>query len=232
MAKNQSEEELDGETTEDEAESSEESEESGANTESESEDEESVDSEDEEDDSAADEDEDESEDDDVDHASELDRLRKQKEKLGKKVDKERERRIAAEKQQGIPREEVERIADERAERILKRNQAENLAGRLAKSSAERDLILHHYENSIVPTGDLEEDIASAHALANKKRVKGQQSEFRRSEQSKRKIQNGGADGGQPLRTDKPKRFSQEIIEGAKFAGVTPEQFAKSLEKQS
>ncbi len=161
-------------------------------------------------------------------------LEKERERLGKKIDKEREKRLEAERNKGITREEAEKIADERVSQMEKRvfrSRAELLAERLAKSSAERDLILFHYDNSIISSGNIEEDIDNAYTLANKKKVQGQISELKKAAMSKKNVIVGDSDGGAPIEQKPKKKYSQDIIDGAKFAGKTPEEFAKELDKK-
>lgn len=67
--------------------------------------------------------------------------------------------------------------DELEERLLKRleekQQKESISSRvsaLTNDAAERDVILHHYNNTIVKTGNFEEDLKNAIALANRDNV--------------------------------------------------------------
>lgn len=67
--------------------------------------------------------------------------------------------------------------DELEERLLKRlqekQQVESVNARvsaLTNDPAERDVILHHYNNSIVRTGNFEEDLKNAIAIANRDNV--------------------------------------------------------------
>lgn len=161
-----------------------------------------------------------------------DRLKKEKDRLGKKVDKERGKRIE-ERKKFIPREEAEKLVDEKvaqAERRMMRGQAEQLAGQRAKSQSEKDLILFHYDNTIVPSGNIETDIENAHAIANKKQVKGTISELKKTIEHKKTL-GGGSDAGALIEQKPPKKYSKDIIEGAKFAGVSPEEFAKKLSEK-
>lgn len=159
-------------------------------------------------------------------------LEKERERLGKKIDKERDKRILAEKAKGLSREDAEKLIDERvalSERKLMRGRAEQLASQMAGSEAEKNLILLHYDNSIVPSGNIEEDMDKAYALANLKRVKGTISELKKAAIHKKTLSNA-SDAGQPVEQKPKKKYSQDIIDGAKFAGKTPEEFAKELEK--
>lgn len=173
--------------------------------------------------------------DEVDHEAELERERV---RLGGKVDKERGKRIAAEKAKGLSREEVTEIVrseNAHTEKRLQRSHAEELADRIARSDAERDHILHHYDHSIIPSGSLEEDIENAHALANKKRHSSQLSELRAAARSKG-TRVSSSTAGAPAKDKKPVRYTQDVIDGAKFASkpghpVTKEEFAKKLEEK-
>ena len=158
-------------------------------------------------------------------------LEKERQRLGKKIDKERDKRLEAERNKGITREEVEKIVEEKNSQIEKRifrSRAELAAEKLAKSPAERDLILHHYDNSIIFTGNIEEDIDNAYVLANKKKIQGQMSELKKAAMSKKNIVIGGSEGGAPIEQKPIKKYSQDIIDGAKFAGVSLEEFAKKV----
>lgn len=156
-------------------------------------------------------------------------LEEERNRLGKKIDKERAKRIEAEKDKGLSREEVEALINEKVSQTEKRllnSRADLIAEKLAKSPAEKKLILHHYEHSIIPTDNLEEDMEKAQALANRKRVSGQISELQKANDAKKRVISGNPDGGAPIEQKPKPKYSQEIIEAAKFAGVTPEEFVK------
>lgn len=168
-------------------------------------------------------------DENIDFESEL---KKVEQRLGGKIDKERAKKNELKKNM-LTREEVEKITEDKIAQVEKRifrSRAELLAERLAKSSAEKDLILFHYDNSIISTGNIEEDIDNAFVLANKKKIQGQISELKKAAMSKKNINSGGSEGGASIKNEKQQKYSQDIIDGAKFAGKTPEEFAKSLEK--
>lgn len=161
----------------------------------------------------------------IDYESELE---KERARLGKKIDKEREKRIEAEKAKGLSLADAEKLIDERvavAERRMQRGRAEQLASEMARSESEKNLILHHYDNSIIPSGNIEEDMDKAFALANIKRVKGTISELKLAAKSKKTL-GGGSGAGAPVEHKVKPKYSQDIIDGAKFAGVTPEEFVK------
>lgn len=155
-------------------------------------------------------------------------LKKEQERLGKKIDKERNDKNEL-KKKFIPREEAEKLVNEKvaeSERRILRDRAEELAGQLAGSEAEKKLILFHYDNSIVHTGNIKTDMENAHLFANRNRVKGTISELRKAAEHKKTL-GGGSDAGAPAEQPKPKKkYSQDILDGAKFAGVSPEEFAK------
>lgn len=162
----------------------------------------------------------------IDHEAEL---AKERERLGRKIDKERQRRLEAERNKGLSREEVEEIVKETSAQIekrLMRARAEELAEKLAKSPAEKERILLHYDNSIIPTGNLEEDIGRAYAIVSYKRIPGQLSEIRKAQESKRNIRSGDSGAGAPAEVKKPAKYSKEVLDAAKFAGVSPEEFVK------
>jgi len=220
--KNKDEEKLDEDTNEDASsseESKEESEEAGTDE-----------SKSDEEDVEPDESEEDSTDDEIDHEAELEKERK---RLGKKVDKERGKRIEAEKNKGLSSEEVSKLVDERVtqtEKRLQRGRVEQLADDLAESEAEKERIILHYENSIIPSGNIEEDVESAYAIANKKRNKTRISELKTAARSK-KNRVSSSSAGAPIGTTKTKKYTQDDIDGAAFAGVSVEKFVKEREKK-
>lgn len=157
-------------------------------------------------------------------------LEKERARLGKKVDKERDRRLAAERSRGLTAEQVEKMIADKvgvAEKRVLRNRAEELADRLAKSDSERNLILHHFDHSIVASGSLEEDIENAYALANRRKFKATISELRAAARSKETRVGSSGAGAPATPAKKPLKFTQEDVDGARFAGVSVEEFAKA-----
>jgi hypothetical protein len=76
----------------------------------------------------------------------------------------------------------------------------DIAGRLTKNPHERDLIIEIHKNRIFPEGlSLEEQLDEAQAIANRKRVKAQTDELKRSLQGK----NGKNDNPAVTRRDAP-----------------------------
>lgn len=163
------------------------------------------------------------------HKTELEKV---KERLGKKVDKERERRIAAERNRGLSREEAEVMVNEKVSEVVKglqRSTIEDRVDQLARTPEEKELILYHYDRSIVPTGNLNEDLENAYALANKNKVRTQISELKKSILSK-KTRQSGSDAGAEIKPKPSLKISKEDRELAKFAGVAPEKFVEQKEK--
>lgn len=154
--------------------------------------------------------------------------RKIEERLGNKVDKERQKRIEAQKNT-MSREEVDRLINEKVGEVQKtmfKERAEVIAERMSKSAAEKDLTLLFYETRIIPTGNIQEDMESAHALATRRTTQNTISELQTSLKSKKTVSSGGSDAGAPVERKAQPKYSQDVIEGAKFAGVTPEEFIK------
>jgi len=166
----------------------------------------------------------------VDFKSEL---QKERERLGKKVDTERKRRIQAQRN-ALSREEVEEILEKKvreSERRILAGQVQTIAARMAKTDSERELILFHYEHSIIPSGNIEEDLDKARALANRKRTANEETEKKRISDSKdTTTPDSGA--GAPKAVKPKQKYSQDVLQGAKIAGVAPEEFVKKLEAKS
>lgn len=161
----------------------------------------------------------------VDYESELE---KERHRLGLKIDKERQKRIEAQKG-SMPREEVQKLIDEKVGQVQKQmftERANILAERLAKTPAEKELILLHYNHSIISTGNLEEDMDMAFTLANRSKINGTISELKKIAQSKKTTPSGGSDAGQPVEQKPQRKYSKDVLDGAKFAGVSPEEFVK------
>lgn len=210
-----------GETSEEEAEDLQESQNTETDDSESTEDKESVESESREDTDVEDEDF---------HKSELEKVQ---DRLGKKVDKEREKRIAAERAKGLTAEEVEKLVDKRVSGVVKgfqRSSVEDTANKLARTPEEKELILYHYDHSIVPTGNISEDIENAYALANKNKVRKQLSELNQSLKSK-KARQGGSDAGAEIKPKPTFEITQEVRDAAKFAGVSPEKFLEMQDKK-
>lgn len=165
-------------------------------------------------------------------------LKKVQERLGSKLDQERARRIEAEKR-NPSQDEIDRkikLGLEAMRKEMFSNRAEELAKSLATSDAERDLILHHYRNTIVGSGNIDQDIESAYLLANKNKMKATINELRKANASK--ISRGGtSDAGQP-----PKRPEAKVqlsadeqsllqrINQATGKNFTPEEFIKQSQQ--
>ncbi len=169
------------------------------------------------------------------HESELKRVKnEERERLGSKVDKERDKRLAAEREKGLSREEAQALVKEETAKAVKgfqRSSIEDKADQLASSDDERKLILHHYDHSIIPTGNLREDLENAYALANKNKTNARIAELQRAAASKRSRQSS-SDAGPQIKPKQSPEVTAEDREMAKFAGVKPEEFAKSrIEKE-
>lgn len=86
---------------------------------------------------------------------------------------------------------------------------------MSRSEDEAQLTMWHYNNSILKTGDIHEDIENAHFLANKKRYAKDVSEARRSAASSESKSRGGGPGNKKpyeapkaTLTDKEKRLTK------------------------
>ncbi len=166
----------------------------------------------------------------VDYESEVEKL---KQKFGKKLDKTRDK-IRQLKENTVPKEEVDKIVDEKLVAIRKEIQEERaqaIAERMSKSPDEAELILLNFKHRIVPSGNLQEDMEAAYALANSKKFEGKMSELKTALKSKKSIPSGGSGAGAPVEQKPKVKYSQEIVDAAKFAGKTPEEFAKELGKK-
>ncbi len=160
------------------------------------------------------------------------RLEAERQRLGEKIDKEREKRVK-DRKSFMPREEAEKLINEKVGEVQKQmlhERAEIIAERLAKNPAHKELIMLHYDHSIIPSGNLQEDMEMALALADRKATKSKISELEQTLKSKKTTLPGGSDAGQPIEQKPKQKFSQEVLDAAKFANVTPEEFVKKQNK--
>ena len=167
----------------------------------------------------------------IDYKAELEKTKKQLGqaehtilKLKSEKDKETE-----EEDDPAEKETVEDVAKKEARKYfvnLSKQQAENFAHSLSTNDDEFNLIMFHYENSLVPTGNIEEDIKTAKLLANRKRIDKDMEQLRRANLSKETRGADGGDGGQkqpidgeePQLSDKDKKILRGFTWDAKRKG--------------
>ena len=147
----------------------------------------------------------------IDYKAELEKTKKQLGqaehtilKLKSEEDKETE-----EENDAAEKETVEEIAKKEARKYfvnLSKRQAENFAHSLSANDDEFNLIIFHYENSLVLTGNVEEDINTAKLLANRKRIAKDMEQLRRAALSQETRGTDGGEGGQkqPIDGAEPK----------------------------
>lgn len=147
-----------------------------------------------------------------DHAAELKRLKKQLELAENRIVKMKKSGEDTEKAE-VDLESIKAELREEVKSELHRDKVESLVSGLAESDDEAELVRFHLENSIKPSGDAEEDVRRAKALANVKRAEASKEAMRevlRAERTKttapsfsgRKI----AEDKQPSYTDAEKRL--------------------------
>lgn len=144
----------------------------------------------------------------IDYKAELEKATKRLEYADKAVETERARRLKAEAELGerndenqvVDEERIRAIAAEEATRKLGKSEALALIAGRSRTPEERELILFHYDHSIIPTGNVVEDVDSAWALANKKRLQSDIEEARRSVASEAS-KGSGSGSGQPTRAE-------------------------------
>lgn len=105
-------------------------------------------------------------------------------------------------------ETVQQIAQKEARKYfvnLTKTQARNFAQSVSANEDEFKLIMFHYENTIVPTGDMEADIKRAKLLANEKRIDKEFEQLRRTALSKETRSEESGEGGQkkPIKPQAP-----------------------------
>lgn len=94
------------------------------------------------------------------------------------------------------------------EKTALQSSAEQLAQSVARNDDEAKLILFHYKNSIISSGDLRSDIENAQILANRKRIQGELEELKRS-MSAPKAKSAGGSGTKKSSVEVPKLSPKE-----------------------
>ena len=171
----------------------------------------------------------------IDYKLELEKEQERLKKAEAVIEQERARRIAAEQanrdgeESPVPTaDEFRKIAREEALRASGSALAETLVARLASNEDEKKLILHHYKNSIIPTGDVEEDVEAAYALANRKRLKLELEEAKRAIASRENRGQGSGEAGKP---DVAKPIVELTPGQEKILSKVPAKFRDSLRKK-
>ena len=183
----------------------------------------------------------------IDHSAELEELKK-KQELSKEQNKanalERLRRqgktdesqddsagqssIDTDSIRNEIRKEIEQAKADTRKEVIRETVRERIISN-SKTTAEAELALWHFENSIVPTGNPSEDAETSILLANKKRYKQELSEAHRALVAKQNLGNGSGAGQKekvptkPKISDKDKKFMQSW-------GVTEEDMSKPVFK--
>ena len=105
-----------------------------------------------------------------------------------------------------------------------------IAKSLSRSEDETELTMWHYENSIMKSGDIHEDIENAHFLANKKRYANDVSEARRSAVSAESKSRGGGPGTKRDQ-ELPKAVLTDAEKKLKVFGISEAELLKAKEEQ-
>lgn len=111
------------------------------------------------------------------------------------------------------------------QKAVQGNSVKELITKRAQSPEEEALIVYHYENSIVPTGNLEEDVENAWTLANKKKLTVERDEAIKALNARNNL-SGGSGGGQRPKYEEPVRLTPEQEKLAKAYGLKPEELIK------
>lgn len=170
---------------------------------------------------------------DVDYQKELEMARKELEKKDKRIG-QAEHVIEKLKEEGTKvdaesvEEMVNRLVDEKVQNLtskVRQDAIEGLISQYSSSPDEAELIKHHLENSIKPSGDDVTDIINAKALANKARFTQQTSEINRAKQETEGDKATSA-GEKSAKSDNVK-FTAEELKIMKQYGLTKEDVLKN-----
>ena len=148
-------------------------------------------------------------------AKQLEELRTREKELNEKLEKQNElianKNRAIESMKKKPTESEDDITEKVLKRIEGRQTEERVQSKvnaLTGDSAEREVIMKHYQSSIVKTGNLDEDLKSAIALAQRDQIWESRSNKALEERREDFIT---AFAGTSLRGENPKTNSQDPI---------------------
>ncbi len=124
-------------------------------------------------------------------------------------------------------EDVEKVVGDKLQSFHKetrKNEIENKIRSMTGSEAEAKLALLHYQNSIVVSGNDQEDIENAILLANKKKYSSILSEAMATARSKDTVvTNSAAPGQRKVAREETPTYTKEDEQVGKAFGLTPEQ---------
>lgn len=154
---------------------------------------------------------------DVDYQKELEMARKELDKKDKRIG-QAEHVIEKMKSEGqtVNQENIEemvsRMVEDRVSKLTEQvrgDAIDSLISSYASNKDEAELIKHHLENSIKPSGDDVTDILNAKALANKARFTQQTSEIKRA-QSESEADKASTAGQKQTSTQKVKLSAEDL----------------------
>jgi len=177
----------------------------------------------------------------VDYKAELEKAKKQISQAEYTIQEEKRRRREAERLAEETVEPKPDVEEDRLRQIIREEQsailskvregdAKRIARSMSSNDVEYELILHHYENSIRPTGDIESDIRRAKLLANEARYASDIEEARRSALSA-SMKGKGTGSGQKLQDKKTPNLTTEERKLARVFGLTPDEIAKAKQEE-
>ena len=143
----------------------------------------------------------------------------------------------AEEKSVIPIDEVERIVEAKvAERTsgiqneVRMTRQESIIDRYNLSESARKLVKHHLENTVKPSGDVEDDVRNAVALANRKRIFSSLEEVGRSNESRESVSNysGGSMRTNSKKPDPMPALSDQDKKFAKAYNLSPDKIKKAV----
>lgn len=171
----------------------------------------------------------------IDYKAELDTLKgvvaKKDEQLNKAGHAIEKAKKEAKESPSVDADEIAQMVEDKVnermgtvQKTALRTSAETVAGQFTADEDEIKLIMFHYDETIVPTGNLNEDIANAHALANRKKNVELLSEAKRALLNKGNAGSGGGVGQKKKTSTKPSMSPKEqaMVDGAgmKWNGKT------------
>lgn len=151
----------------------------------------------------------------IDYKAELERIQEEKASKEEQLSKaehtienlKRDKRVRPDEIQKLIEEEISKRFQS-VEKTALQSSAQQIASSIASNSDEAALIMYHYQNTIIPSGNLNEDMEVARVIANRKRIQTELEETKRALSSPKP---SSASSSSNKKTEKtaPKLSSQE-----------------------
>jgi hypothetical protein len=136
-------------------------------------------------------------------------------------------------EKGIPVEELSLMENRIRTNLEQKYEVEtieNSASRYSESETEKEVLKRYFKALAPELGSIDERMKMASAIANRSKNESRIRELQTTAKSKTNRLVGGSGAGSPITKEKSPKITEEDIIGARFAGVTPEEFVRGKNK--